>query len=182
VEGAADVRRAEAVLDAAGARSLDIWCLIETPLGVLRAEEIASTSRRIAGIVIGGADLAETTRSRHTPERIPQATALSLCVLAARAFGLSIIDAVHPNFRDDTGFEESCLRGVEFGFDGKSVVLPATLGIANRLFGPSEDEIMHAREHIAAAGDASGGYASLHLLHARRVLARADQIARRAQG
>jgi citrate lyase subunit beta/citryl-CoA lyase len=148
---------------------------------VLRAEEIASSSRRVAGIVIGGSDLAETTRSRHTPDRIPQVTALSLCILAARAYGLAIIDAVHPNLRDEAGFAESCERGVELGFDGKSAVLPATLAIANRVFGPSEEEIAHAREQVAAAGGASDGYASLHLIHARRVVARAEKIAARTR-
>lgn len=183
VEGAADVRHAEAVLDAAGASAgLRIWCLIETPLGVLRAEEIASSSRRLAGIVIGGADLAETTRSRHTADRIPQLTALSLCILAARAHGLAVIDAIHPNFRDDTGFEDSCRRAVELGFDGKSIALPMTIPIANRVFGPSEAEIAQAREQVAAVAGDQSGYASLHLKNARRILARAETIAGRARG
>lgn len=179
VEGAGTVRQALAVLAAAGApASLAIWCLIETPMGVLRAEEIASSSRRIAGIIIGGTDLAETTRTRQTLDRLPQLAALSHCVIVARAYGLSIIDSVHPNYRNTDGFVESCARGVELGFDGKSIALPATISIANAAFGPSPNEIAAAREAVAAAGESSDGYANLHLIHARRLLARAEYIAR----
>ncbi|OCC24157.1 hypothetical protein MB02_07755 [Croceicoccus estronivorus] len=178
VEGAGAVRQAIAVLDAAGApASLNVWCLVETPMGVLRAEEIATSSERVAGLVIGGTDLAETTHTRQTAGRLPQLAALSHCVLVARAYGLAIIDAVHPNYKNDDGFAESCALGVEFGFDGKSIALPATIAAANAAFGPSEDEIAHAREQVAASDGVGDGYASLHLAHARRLLARAEQVA-----
>lgn len=178
VEGAGAVRQALNVLDAAGApKTLAIWCLIETPLGVLRAEEIASSSVRVAGLVIGGSDLAETTRARQTANRLPQLTALSHCILAARAYGLAIIDAVHPNYRNEEGFAESCARAVELGFDGKSIALPSTIAIANAVFAPSSEEIEAARAQLAVAGDAQSGYANLHLLHAHRLIARANQIA-----
>ena len=180
VEGAGCVRQALTVLEAAGApETLAIWCLIETPMGVLRAEEIATASPRVAGLVIGGTDLAETSRARQTPDRLPQLSALSHCVLVARAYGLAIIDAVHPNYRNADGFAESCTRGVELGFDGKSVALPQTIALANAIFGPSPDEIAAARAQLAASDGGQDGYASLHLLHARRLLARAEQIERR---
>lgn len=179
VEGAGMVRQAEAILNAAGApESLRIWCLVETPMGVLRAEEIATASPRIAGLVIGGTDLAETLHARQTASRLPMLHALSHCVLVARAYGLALIDAVHPNYANTDGFAESCAQGVEWGFDGKSVVLPATIAAANAAFGPSEEEITHARAQVEAAGEAQDGYASLHLAHARRVLAKAAHIAR----
>jgi citrate lyase subunit beta/citryl-CoA lyase len=178
VEGAAGVQQALAVLDAAGApQSLAIWCLIETPMGVLRAEEIATASPRIAGFVIGGMDLIETTRTRLSPQRLGQLAFLSQCVLVARAYGLAIIDAIHPNYKSTDGLEESCRIGIELGFDGKSVVTPASIGIANAVFGPSADEVAHARELAASAGDAADGYANMHLQNARRLLARADHIA-----
>ncbi|QZP09035.1 CoA ester lyase [Caenibius sp. WL] len=179
VEGAGMVRQVEAILNAAGApQDMRIWCLIETPLGVLRAEEIATASPRVAGLVIGGTDLAETLHVRQTPDRLGVLYALSHTVLVARAHGLAVIDAVHPNYANTDGFAESCAQGVEWGFDGKSVVLPATIAAANAAFGPSEDEIAHARAQVAAAGEAQDGYASLHLAHARRLLAKADHIAR----
>jgi citrate lyase subunit beta/citryl-CoA lyase len=179
VEGAAMVRQALAVLDAAGAPAdMRVWCLIETPLGVLRAEEIATASPRVGGLVIGGADLAETLGVRQSAQRTGLLHALSHCVLVARAHGLAIIDAVHPNYANTDGFSESCAQGAELGFDGKSVVLPVTIALANAAFGPTEDQIVHARGLVAAADGTSDGYASLHLGHARRVVVRAEQIAR----
>lgn len=178
IEGAGMVRQAEAILASNGAPdSMRIWCLIETPLGILRAEEIAASTPRMAGIVIGGTDLAETLHTRQTAGRLGMLHALSHCVVAARAYGLTVIDAVHPNYANTDGFAESCAQGVEWGFDGKSVVLPATIAAANAAFGPSEEEIAHAREQVATAGETQDGYASLHLLHARRLLAKADHIA-----
>ena len=177
MEGAGMVRQVEAILNAAGApQDMRIWCLIETPLGVLRAEEIATASPRVAGLVIGGTDLAETLHARQTAGRVGMLHALSHTVLVARAHGLAVIDAVHPNYANTDGFAESCAQGVEWGFDGKSVVLPATIAAANAAFGPSEDEIAHARAQVKAAGEAQDGYASLHLAHARRVLAKAAYI------
>ncbi len=179
VEGAGMVRQVEAILNAAGApQDMRIWCLIETPMGVLRAEEIATASPRVAGLSIGGTDLAETLHIRQTADRLGALHALSHIVLAARAHGLAIIDAVHPNYANTDGFAESCAQGVELGFDGKSVVLPATIATANAIFGPNEDEIAHARAQVEAAGEAQDGYASLHLAHARRLLAKAAHIAR----
>ncbi len=178
VEGAGMVRQAEAILAAHGAPdSLRIWCLIETPLGILRAEEIAASTPRMEGIVIGGTDLAETLNTRQTAGRLGMLHALGHCVVAARAFNLTIIDAVHPNYANTDGFAESCMQGVEWGFDGKSVVLPATIAAANAAFGPSDDDIEHARQYIASAGDMQDGYASLHLMHARRLMAKAEHIA-----
>lgn len=179
-EGAAMVRQAEAVLTAAGAPdNLAIWCLIETPLGVLRAEEIATASARVKGFVIGGGDLAETLRIPQTASRTGALHPLSQCVLVARAHGLAIIDAVHPNYANTDGFAESCQQGVELGFDGKSVVLPATIPLANTAFGPDEQAVLDARELLKSSAQAAGtGYANLHLLHARRLVARADQITR----
>jgi len=178
VEGAGMVRQALAVLDAAGApETMRIWCLIETPLGVLRAEDIATASPRVAGLSIGGTDLAETLHTRQTASRLGMLYALSHVVLVARAHGLALVDAVHPNYANTDGFAESCAQGVELGFDGKSIVLPDTIAIANAAFGPSADEIAHARQQVEAAAGSKDGYASLHLAHAHRTLALADHIA-----
>lgn len=141
VEGAGAVRQAQAVLAAAGApESMTIWCLIETPLGVLRADEIATASPRVAGLVMGGSDLSKTLRVPQTASRMGLLHALSHCVLVARAHELAIIDAIHPNFANADGFAESCQQGLELGFDGKSVVLPATLAIANATFVTSQTQ------------------------------------------
>ncbi|WP_267386260.1 CoA ester lyase [Sphingomonas sp. GC_Shp_3] len=166
-----------------------IWCMIETPLGVLRASEIAAASDRLAGFVAGTNDLTKDLRARHTPSRTPLLTALSLMVLAARAYGLAVIDGVHLDLDDLAGFEAACRQGVELGFDGKSLVHPNSIDIANRMFGPAPEEIAQARRIVAGWAEARTqglGVAridgamveQLHVDAAERLLALADVIAR----
>jgi citrate lyase subunit beta/citryl-CoA lyase len=166
-----------------------IWCMIETPLGVLRAAEMAAASDRLAGFVAGTNDLAKDLRAHHTPDRAPLLTALSLMVPAARAYGLAVIDGVHLDLDDLAGFEAACRQGVELGFDGKSLVHPNSIDIANRLFGPTPDEIAQARRIVAGWAEARAqglGVAridgtmveQLHVDAAERLLALAEAIAR----
>ncbi|WP_242146155.1 HpcH/HpaI aldolase/citrate lyase family protein [Sphingomonas sp. BAUL-RG-20F-R05-02] len=166
-----------------------IWCMIETPLGVLRAGEIAAASDRLAGFVAGTNDLTKDLRARHTPDRAPLLTALSLMVLAARAYRLAVIDGVHLDLDDLAGFEAACRQGVELGFDGKSLVHPNSIDIANRIFGPAPDEIAQARRIVAGWAEARAQglgvtridgamVEQLHFDAAERLLALADVIAR----
>lgn len=145
VEDDGAVRHIEALVP-----SKAIWCMIETPLGVLRAGQIGGASDRLAGFVAGTNDLAKELRARHTPDRAPLLTSLSLILLAARAHGLAAIDGVHLGLDDPEGFEAACQQGVELGFDGKTVVHPSTIESANRIFGPSADEVAKARAIVAA--------------------------------
>jgi citrate lyase subunit beta / citryl-CoA lyase len=140
----------EVVRDVATATRHPLWCMIETPLGVLRVLEIASASDRLAGFVAGTNDLTKDLRARHVPDRAPLITSLSLILLAARARGLAAMDGVHLGLDDLSGFEASCRQGVEMGFDGKTLVHPGQVDIANREFGPSADEVAKAREIVAA--------------------------------
>lgn len=167
-----------------------IWCMIETPLGVLRAAEIAGASDRLAGFVAGTNDLNKDLRARHTPARTPLLTSLSLMVLAARAYGLAVIDGVHLDLDDLAGFEAVCKQGVELGFDGKSLVHPNSIELANRIFGPVPEDIERARAMVAAWDEARAqglGVAringamveQLHVDEAVRLLALAEAIARR---
>jgi citrate lyase subunit beta/citryl-CoA lyase len=183
-ESAAYVQKAAALAEAAGASPrLRFWCQIETPRGVLRAEEIALSHPRVVGFVIGGSDLAETLHARHTPQRLPLLGALSHTLLVARAHGLAIIDAVHPNYKNDDGFAESCRQAAELGFDGKSVAFARQIMAANAAFGPSAEALAQAKQSIAgaAAGGAQSGYDNLHLAHARQVVEFAEAIAARAE-
>jgi len=167
-----------------------IWCMIETPLGVLRAGEIAGSSGRLAGFVAGTNDLTKDLRARHTPDRMPLLASLSLMVLAARAYGLAVIDGVHLDLDDAEGFAAACRQGIELGFDGKSLVHPNSIEPANRIFGPSPDEVARARAMVSAWEDARAqglGVAridgamveQLHVDQASRLIALADAIARR---
>jgi citrate lyase subunit beta/citryl-CoA lyase len=181
-----------AVVRAASARTRHpIWCMIETPLGVLRAAEIAGASDRLAGFVAGTNDLTKELRARHVPDRAPLLTSLSLMLLAARAHGLAALDGVHLGLDDLAGFEASCRQGAELGFDGRTLVHPSTIDIANKVFGPPPDEVAKAREIVAAweqaraegKGVARIGGAMVEQLHvdeAMRLIELALAIERRA--
>jgi citrate lyase subunit beta/citryl-CoA lyase len=156
VESADMVRQVEAIMAAAGAPAgMAIWCMMETPRGILRAEEIAGASARLGGFVMGTSDLAKDLHCLHTPERLPMVTALGLCLLAARAYNLAIVDGVYLNLDDADGFEASCRQGLELGFDGKTLIHPKTIDAANRVFAPSANEIAWSQKIIAAHADAA---------------------------
>jgi citrate lyase subunit beta/citryl-CoA lyase len=188
VESAEMIRAAEEILADHGAPAgLAIWCMIETPLGVLHAEEIAWGSRRMGGFVMGTSDLAKDLHCLHTPDRLPFVSSLSLCILAARAHGLAILDGVHLDLADDAGFAASCRQGLEFGFDGKTLIHPKTIGKANEVFAPSADEIAWSEKIIAAHEEASKAgkgvivvegklVENLHVENAKRVVGLAAMI------
>ena len=183
VESVEVIRAAEAVLVAKGAgEGLAIWCMMETPLGILRAGDIAAASRRLGGLIMGTSDLSNDLHARHTRERLPLLTSFGLCLLAARAFGLAILDGVHLDLADDVGFEESCRQGSDLGFDGKTLIHPKTIAAANAAFSPSAGDIAWSRRIITAheaAIDAGAGVVlvdgklieNLHVENARRLLA-----------
>jgi citrate lyase subunit beta/citryl-CoA lyase len=188
VESADAVRQAEAALVAAGAPAeLAIWCMIETPRGVLKSAEIAEATPRLACLVMGTSDLAKDLHAAHTPDRAPMLTSLGLCVLAARASGLAILDGVHLDLNDDAGFAASCRQGRELGFDGKTLIHPKTIDAANAAFAPAADEIAFARKIISAHAEAEAAgkgvvvvdgklIESLHVQNARRLVALDDMI------
>lgn len=192
VESATAVRTAEQALAGRGAPApLAIWCMLETPAGVLRATEIAGASRRLAALVMGTTDLVQDLGARATRGRLEILTSLGLCVLAARAAGLAILDGVHLNLQDDEGFEDACCQGVELGFDGKTLIHPRTIATANRVFAPSADDLDWSRRVLEAHAQAvvqGKGVAvldgrlieALHVERARRVLQLAAAISQRA--
>ncbi len=192
VESAADVPSAEAILVAAGAPGdLALWCMMETPLGILRADAICQSSGRLAGLVMGTSDLAKDLHAAHTPLRLPLMVALGHCLLAARAFGLAILDGVHLDLEDEEGFRLACQQGVELGFDGKTLIHPKTIAAANEIFAPSSAEIAWSRKIIAAHKTAAASGAgvvvvegklveNLHVRNAERLVALAEQIAERS--
>ncbi len=189
VESIETIQRTAAVLAESGAPdSLAVWCMMETPLGILRAEAIATAHPRVAGFVMGTNDLVNDLHARHTRDRIPILTGLALCLLAARAHGLSVIDGVHRDLDDLDGFAFACRQGLELGFDGKSLIHPKTIAAANAIFSPDPEELETARRTIAgfAAAEAEGKAVAvvdgklveaLHVANARRLVALADRIA-----
>ena len=136
---------------------------------------------------MGTSDLAKETRIRHTTDRIGFITPLSLCVMAARAHGLEILDGVHLDLGDDAGFRAACNQGRDLGFDGKTLIHPQQIAVANELFGPAEAEVLEARTIIIAWEQArregkgvtvvNGRLVeNLHVEQARRTLVMAEAI------
>ncbi|AWK87613.1 HpcH/HpaI aldolase/citrate lyase family protein [Azospirillum thermophilum] len=189
VESADMVRQAEAVLRAAGAPDGQrLWCMMETPLGILNAREIAAASPRLGALVLGTSDLAKDLHAAHTPDRLPMITSLGLCLLAARAYGLAVLDGVHLDLNDDEGFAASCRQGRELGFDGKTLIHPKTIAACNAAYAPAAEEVDHARRIIAAHAEAVARdqgvvlvdgrlVENLHVENARRLVALAEAIA-----
>ena len=189
VESADAVRQALAVLEAAGAPpDLALWCMLETPRGTLQAAAIAAASPRLGGLVMGTSDLAKELHAAHTPLRLPLLTALGLCLLAARAEGLAILDGVFLDLQDEAGFEAACRQGAELGFDGKTLIHPKQIAPANRTFAPDAAAVASARRiieaHQAARARGQGVVLvdgrlveELHVVEARRQVQLADAIA-----
>jgi citrate lyase subunit beta / citryl-CoA lyase len=187
VETESAVEQAAEVLAAAGARAeMPLWCMIETPRGVLNALAIADHAR-VACLVMGTSDLTKDLHARHTAERLPMLAALGHCLLAARAGGCGILDGVHLDLKDQTGFEAACRQGRELGFDGKTLIHPRQIDAANCTFGPSAEELAEARgiiEAFEAAQAAGKGVVvrngrlveNLHVMEAQRLLALAAAI------
>jgi len=188
VEGANTIHQVERIMDSAGAPADQaIWCMMETPLGILNAQEIGAASPRVGGFVMGTSDLAKDMHGLHTRDRVPFQSSLSHCVLVARAYGLAIVDGVHLDLDDDEGFAYSCQQGLEMGFDGKTLIHPKTIAKANDVFGPTEKDVAWAKKIIEAfeAAQAEGKgvvvvdgklVENLHVVEAKRVVALSDMI------
>ncbi len=169
-----------------------IWSMIETPLGVLRAAEIAAAPR-MAGFVMGTNDLVKDLHAEHTPERLELAAALGWCLLAARAHGLVCVDGVFNAFRDTEGFRDACIQSRHYGFDGRTLIHPDQIAVANAVFGPTKLALDLARRYVEAFAEAQArgeGVAvvdgkiveNLHVENARRLIAQAEMIARLEAG
>lgn len=163
-----------------------VWAMIESPSGILNAAAIAAHPA-LAGFVIGTNDLAKDLGTRSTADRAALWTALQTCVLAARAHDVVVLDGVYNAFKDDEGLRAECEQGRDFGMDGKTLIHPAQLEIANAVFAPTEAEIETARRQIAAydAAIAEGQAVAvvdgkivenLHVETARATLAKAEAI------
>ena len=166
---------------------MPLWAMMETPLGMLNAASIASHPK-LQGMVMGTNDLAKDLQTRHRTDRLPLQTSLSLCLLAAKAHGLAIVDGVYNAFKDDEGLKVECEQGRDMGFDGKTLIHPSQIGVTNAAFSPTDEEVDLAQRQIDAfqAAEAAGqGVAvvdgkiveNLHVATARDTLAKVDAIA-----
>jgi len=187
VEAAAHVEAVAETLDAVpGCAETKIWTMMETPAAILNAAEIARAPR-MGGMVMGTNDLAKELFTRFRADREPLLTSLQTCLLAARAAGIAIVDGVYNAFKDEDGLRAECEQGRDMGFDGKTLIHPKQIEIANAAFAPTQEEIDLARRQIAAFEEAEAegkGVAvvdgkiveNLHVATARQTLSKADAI------
>ncbi len=190
VESAEQVRALDAAMNAAGFPAhATLWIMIETPRAILNLAEIAAAAKgtRLSVFVMGLNDLAKETRARAGANRSAFFAPLSLAVTAARAEGLTAIDGVYNDIADAAGFEAECRQGLEFGFDGKTLIHPSQIEACNAVFAPTPEEITRARAVIDAFAlpeNAGKGVIKvegkmtelLHLEEAKRVVAVAEAI------
>lgn len=187
IENRQDVLDALAALDAAGGSHLPVMILMETPLSILRAEEIAGASDRIACLLMGTSDLTNELHARITQDRVALLHSLSQCLLAARAHDLAIIDGIHLDLKDMESFEYACRMARDLGFDGKSLIHPFQIPYANDAFTPRPASVQMATrviDALAEANRAGSGVAvvdgrlieSLHVEAAKRTLMIHDMI------
>jgi len=188
VNSAREVHNIERALELGGAPDdTKIWAMVETPVAMLHAEEIAGASERLTVLVMGTNDLAKELHAEFVPGRGPLLGGLSLCLLAARATGKVIVDGVYNDVKDLAGFEAECLQGRQYGFDGKTLIHPGQIEPCNRVFSPSEEEIAQARKIITAFDEAKAEgrgvvtvdgrmIENLHVDNAQRILSLAEAI------
>ena len=183
VNGAADIDAVQALLG----KDTPIWAMIETPAGVLNANEIAAHPA-LEGFVAGTNDLARELNCRTRPDRLPMQMSLQMMLLAARGNDVIAVDGVYNQFKDEEGLRTECEQGRDLGFDGKTLIHPAQVAVTNVCFAPSEAELDLARRQIEAFEEVekSGqGVAvvdgkiveNLHVETAKKTLAKAAAIA-----
>lgn len=182
------VEQVSRLLGAAGAPdSMMIWPMIETPTAIFDVRHIAAHPR-VAVLVMGTNDLARELRAALVPGRHPLVPLLATALAAAREAGKVILDGVYNDVKNLEGFRDECVQGAEMGFDGKTLIHPGQVDIANEVWAPSEADVEHARKVIAAFDEAvregrgvitvdGRMIENLHVANAQRTLAVADAIA-----
>ena len=164
-----------------------IWAMVETPSGVFSARDIAAHPQ-VDAFVLGTNDLAKELRAQLVPGRAPLLPHLATALLAGREAGIAVLDGVYNDVKDLEGFEAECLQGAQMGFDGKTLVHPTQVEVANRVWAPSQEEVEHAQRVIAAFEEAERAgkgvvtvdgrmIENLHVDNARRTLGTASAVA-----
>lgn len=189
IDTAADVVAAIEACESSGITpDVDMWIMAETPACILNIAEVAAAHPRLKGMVMGTSDLSKDTGVRHTRDRLGFITALNLCVYAARANQLEIIDGVQLELDNEELLTYSCEQGRDLGFDGKSLIHPKQIAAANTVFAPSEEEVANAGTIIEAFEEAKAAgkgvvvvngrlVENLHVEEANKRLALAQAIA-----
>jgi citrate lyase subunit beta / citryl-CoA lyase len=136
------------------ADGIPLWAMIETPRALFNALAIADAGAQC--LMLGSNDMLHAMEGRHRSDRANLQTAMSVTVLAARAAGIAVLDGVHNDLDAAEDFNRACAMARDFGFDGKSVIHPSQIATANRVFSPTEEEIVYARRVLDAFAAAPG--------------------------
>jgi citrate lyase subunit beta/citryl-CoA lyase len=183
INSAADVAEVERIIEAAGVPDhTRIWAMLETPAAIENALEIATSSERLEVLIMGTNDLAKELRATQVRGRAPLLPHLATALLGAREAGKVILDGVFNDVKDLDAFRDECVQGAQMGFDGKTLIHPSQVEIANDVWAPSADEVDYAQRVIAAFEEATAEgrgvitvdgrmIENLHVDNARRVLA-----------
>jgi citrate lyase subunit beta/citryl-CoA lyase len=187
VGSGADIARATEALAGAGAPpGTRLWAMIETPLAILNLADIAAATQapgaRLACFVLGTNDLVKETRADLADGRVGALYWLSAAVTAARAHGLDVLDGVYNNFKDAEGFLAECRQGRILGFDGKTLIHPGQIAVANEVFAPDAAEVAWARKIIAAFAAPESAGKGVITVEGRMVEIMHAQMARRTVG
>lgn len=133
---------------------IHLWAMVETPMGIINAREIAACApdqdNRLTCFVIGTNDLLKESRARSSQNRFAVVPWLAMTLVAARAYGLDVIDGVYNDFKDDSGFRAECEHGRTLGMDGKTLIHPSQVVPCNEVFSPTDDEVAWAQKIIRA--------------------------------
>lgn len=182
---------AKVLADMGGPPKTRLWAMMETPRSILNVREIAALGAdpesRLACLVMGTNDLLKESRARALHNRIAVVPWLAMSLVAARAYGLDILDGVYNDYRDDEGFRAECEHGRTLGMDGKTLIHPSQVAPCNEIFSPTEEEVVWSRTIIAAFAEPENAHAGvitvegkmverLHLVQARRMVAIAEAI------
>lgn len=190
IESLAQVEDILAWLDECGGGNKPIWLMVETPAGVMDLASFCA-HERVQALVMGTSDLVKELRANHTPDRHNLDYALQRCVLIARRYDKEIFDGVHLDFKNTDSLRVACNHGRAMGFDGKTLIHPGQIDIANEVFGYADEEVEHARRVLQVWQDALAdgkGVAvldgklieNLHASEAERIVAFAQALNARA--
>lgn len=171
--------------------SIKLWAMMETPMSIINVHDIAAVGtepeHRLACLVMGTNDLAKESRARILANRFAVVPWLAMTIVAARAYGLEVLDGVYNNFKDENGLREECEHGRTLGMDGKTLIHPSQVGPCNEIFSPTEDEVTWSRKIMSSfelPENARRGVITvdgkmverLHLVQAERTVAIAEAI------
>jgi citrate lyase subunit beta / citryl-CoA lyase len=185
------VTAAKVIADMGAPAKTRLWAMMETPRSILNVREIAGLGAdpesRLACLVMGTNDLLKESRARALHNRIAVVPWLAMSLVAARAYGLDILDGVYNDYRDDEGFRAECEHGRTLGMDGKTLIHPSQVAPCNEIFSPTDEEVLWSRAIIAAFADPVNAHAGvitvegkmverLHLVQAKRTVAIAEAI------